>query len=227
MSENLLPCATCKHPKIEHNEIAGMPERGHCKVPSCDCGAYQATEMETEARFTAIARATDAGGNYGTHLMAPGGDGTVDDCPPEMLEDMKQAVVEQFRSSFDGEEPTHVAIVVLPFLASNDLVAPGGAAGAGISISPEATDEEVEEMIETAVQAFGSLPEESIRAKDRLGMLLWPLSKPLAVLAVRGEYEDKERLGHLAGELHDIGTVECYELARQIREGHFDHGEQG
>jgi len=227
VTEPLTQCANCIHPFAEHAEIEGMQNRGHCKVPSCPCGAFfkgEASEAEADQagdpRYVIIARATDMSGIQGCQLTASG-EGRPPEVPESVLHHLGENVKREYFRMF-GENPKHVGVAPIPFLAHFDE--PGDLpAAAGIAVEVEATFEEAIEAVEQAVKMFSGLPQGvHLQQKDALAIALFEIDKQAAVQAVKGEIDTKEKLDELANALLEKGAVE---LASQIWAGHFDPDE--
>jgi len=226
VTEPLTKCANCPHPFAEHSEIEGMENRGHCKVPSCDCGAFsegeapQVAEEEGGPRYVIIARATDWTGVQGCQLTASG-EGRPPEVPEDVLHHLSENVKREYRRMFD-EDPKHVGVTPLPFLSHFDELCRDGdpPAAAGVAIGPEASFEEAIEVIEHAVKMFSDLPEGvHLQQKDALAIALFEIDKEAAVRAVKGEIDTKDKLNELANALLGKGA---FKLANQIWAGHFD-----
>src|SRR4051794_1504976 len=163
MPESMTPCANCPHPFAEHAEIEGIENRGHCKVPSCPCGAFDEGEGPTEdnsaqSRYVVIARATDMGDIQGCQLSAKGV-GQPPEVPDSVLHQLGAEVKREY-CRFFGEEPIHVAVTRLPFLARFDEPDDDAPAAAGIALDDEATVEEALKAIEQGVEMFANMPPE-------------------------------------------------------------------
>lgn len=136
MADPKAPC-TCNHPAAEHAEVEGLG-LGHCKVPSCECGAFDPASggpapesghpPEVEgARHVFIVRATDATGEVGVEIRAVG-EGSADSIVEQVAEthDIGVAVSlverarQMYREMTGGEEPVHSASSLLPFFADED-----------------------------------------------------------------------------------------------------------
>lgn len=227
MAESLTPCANCPHPFAEHAEIEGMANRGHCKVPSCPCGAFAgeiASESQAdEARYVIIARATDVSGNQGCQLTA-NGFGRPPEVPESVLDQLAETVKGEYRRIM-GENPKHVGVTALPFLAHFDEPRGDLPAAAGIAVDDDVSFEEAVEAIGQAVQMFANLPPEvSVPSKDTLAVALFEIDKQEAVRAVKGAFDTRDKLGELANALVNRGGP-ATELANRILAGHFDPDE--
>lgn len=136
MSDSKAPCA-CKHPGSEHAEIEGMA-RGHCKVPSCGCGAFDPGQAPAApeaaegggvgaARHTYVARATDEAGEVGVEIRAVGSGSMSDQAMQHVATgrvDIATALCEraedEFRKMTNGEEPAHSGVSLLPYFEGED-----------------------------------------------------------------------------------------------------------
>lgn len=227
MSDRKALCK-CTHPASEHSEIEGLHGLGHCKVPGCGCGAFvavaaEAPVEEAQARHTLIARATDAEGNKGINLVAPGGPGVAMSVPDEVAMQVGKEAQEQYRHLF-GEEPVHVGVAGLPFLIDQDQK-PGGfnmPAGPGIHMMEGTTLEDAIEAVKEGGPIILKVPLDSLRPRDKLLAALYPIDIELAARVLLDEYETPKARASLAMTLTERGTDEAIELSNRIRAGEFE-----
>jgi hypothetical protein len=108
-----------------------MPLRGHCKVPSCSCAAFDGEQTadapeEDTARHIYIARATDATGSKGVEVRAIGIGSMGDQAEQAMKSEPKIAITiceeaeRRFMEMTNGEEPAYSGTSLLPYMAELD-----------------------------------------------------------------------------------------------------------
>lgn len=223
---------SCKHPAAEHSKIEGLDGLGHCKVPGCECGAFEpvnadAPSQQAPAYHTLIARATNADGTKGVNLIAPKGVGEAISVPQEVGLRFGESAEREYKKLFE-EDPAHTAVTALPYLRDHDEEVGGYnmPVESGIHLKGEKTLEKAIGAIEEAAPILRNMPYDSLRPKDRLLIELEPIDIELAGRVLLDEYETPEDRLALANKLTEVASTPSIELANRIRSGEFGEVEQ-